>query len=473
MTETILDDIEEQARARPDHPALVTENGEDLSYGALADRIKHWTERFTADGIRNGDLCGFMASPGPTYIAAALGIMDAGGVLVPIPEEHREKSDSLYFEKLALDWVIDEKKEFTPHQRNHSEAERPWNDPDLDPAYVRFTSGTTGDQKGVLLGHESIRERTEIANRTLSISPDDRILWLLSMDHHLVVSILLYLRNGATILLPEHTLAGPVLSFADRHDATVLYATPYHYRMLTGADQPGALSSLRMAISTAEELPVETARDFDETYDQPVSQGLGIIEVGLPAVNLQKPREKPESVGPVRPEYEVTLLDDDDEPVTASGERTGELHIDGPGLFDAYLHPWKPREEVCGPYGFPTGDQARLDADGDLYLVGRRTNRINRAGNKFFCEEVEQVLNRHPDVRESRVYGKSHPKLGELPYAQIVPTAPEAMPSGSELNEHCRDHLAEYKIPRSFEQVSELPRTPTGKIKRDGPEARD
>ncbi len=466
MTKTVLDDIEEQARTRPDHPAVVHKNGKVVIYADLFKRIRGWSERFTEAGVQAGDLCGFMASPGDTYIAAAIGIMEAGGILVPIPEEHREKSDSLYFERLELDYLIDEHNEFQPRPLETQREERPWNDLDVHPAYVRFTSGTTGDRKGVLLGHESIRERTEVANRTLSISPEDRILWLLSMDHHFVVSILLYLRNGATLLFPGHTLAGPVLSFAGDQEATVLYATPYHYRMLTGADQPAALSSLRMAISTAEELPVETARAFDDTYDHPVSQGLGIIEVGLPAVNLEHPREKPESVGPVRPEYEVTLLDDEGNPVTSPGERTGELHLDGPGLFDAYLHPWKPREQVCGPHGFATGDQVRMDGDGDLFLVGRRANRINRAGNKFFCEEVEQVLNRHPDVQESRVYGKPHPKLGELPYAQIVVREPDAMPTDSQLDEHCRAHLAEYKIPRSFEQVSEVPRTPTGKIKR-------
>ncbi len=467
MKKTIVNEIHRQEEERPDHPAIIHREGSAVSYAELWARIRDWERTFSSAGVEEGTLCGFICEQGVTYIAASLGLLAAGGTLVPVPEEHRNKTGSIYLQQLPLDVLIDQERSFKPRSVNEkSMNERPWDDLDMHPAYLRFTSGTTGDRKGVLLGHETIQERTRVANRTLQVTPDDRILWLLSMDHHLVVSIYLYLRNGATLVLPDRVLADPILSFAESCGTTMLYATPYHYRMLCGTEEKHALPDLRLAVSTADALPEETARSFDEMFNQPVSQALGIIEVGLPAVNLDAPREKPGSVGRVRPEYDVTLLGDRGEPVPEGKDQPGELHFDGPGLFDAYLHPWRVRQEVCNAHGFPTGDQAKIDQEGHLFLVGRRANRINRAGNKFFCEEVEEVLNRHPSVRASRVYGTTHPELGELPHAEVVPERKETPPSGSELKAHCERFLTTYKIPRSFEMVEELPRTPTGKIKR-------
>src|SRR5262249_49873171 len=123
----------------------------------------------------------------------------------------------------------------------------------LDPAYLRFTSGTTSERKGVVLSHARIAERLVAANQALAVGPGDRVLWLLPMAHHFVVSILLYLRFGATILLPASSLARPVLEFAARERATVTYASPFHYSLLA-KDASGIGLDPRLAISTAEGL---------------------------------------------------------------------------------------------------------------------------------------------------------------------------------------------------------------------------
>ena len=112
------------------------------------------------------------------------------------------------------------------------------------------------------------------------------------------------------------------------------------------------------------------------------------------------------------------------------------------------------------------GDQGWLDADGDLHLAGRRVNRINMAGMKFFSEEVEAVLDAHPEVLRSRVRAREHAQLGEIPVAEIVPRQPDAPPDRKSLLGHCRLRLARYKIPREFSLVDALPLTPTGKLKR-------
>jgi long-chain acyl-CoA synthetase len=297
-------------------------------------------------------------------------------------------------------------------------------------------------------------------------------MWLLPMAHHFVVSILLYLGHGATVLLPAGSLARGVLELAQRERATVFYASPHHYGLL-GKDASGiGLDHVRLAVSTAEGLRAEVAERFAERFGIPVAQALGIIEVGLPVANLASAAAKPTALGRPLPGFEVWLRGEDGRAVLGAGspERTGELCIRGPGLFDAYLDPWLPAARVLEPDGFRTGDQGWFDADGDLHLAGRRINRICMAGMKFFGEEVEVVLDRHPGVRESRVFSLEHAHLGEIPVAEVVPEDPSAPPARGELAAHCRTALPGYKVPREFRIVATLARTVTGKVQR-GPEA--
>jgi acyl-CoA synthetase (AMP-forming)/AMP-acid ligase II len=135
-------------------------------------------------------------------------------------------------------------------------------------------------------------------------------------------------------------------------------------------------------------------------------------------------------------------------------------------MFDAYLEPWALAAEVIGADGFRTGDQGWFDQDGDLHLAGRRDNRISMAGMKFFCEEVEAVLDAHPGVRQSRVAARAHAHLGEVPVASIVPADAAQPPTQDALLEHCRRHLPAHKIPREVTIVAQLPLTVTGKLRR-------
>ena len=123
------------------------------------------------------------------------------------------------------------------------------------------------------------------------------------------------------------------------------------------------------------------------------------------------------------------------------------------------------RDEIAPDGWFRTGDIGRIDADGYLFLLSRKTAVINLAGRKVFPEEIEAVLNRHPAVRESRAYGRPHPHLGEVIEADLVLASGDA---GLEsVRAHCRAHLAPFKIPTRLNIVTELPRTAvTGKIRR-------
>jgi long-chain acyl-CoA synthetase len=472
---TVTDRIWRRATEAPDHPALVVDQGADgrrlVSYAELVAAAASHARRFAREGLRPGDRCGLVAPQGPDFVGRALGILAAGGCLVPIPEDHGGAILDAFARRARLHHVTAGAGEGALRSLPDPGAVDGAGDEAfraLAPAYLRFTSGTTSQRRGVILGHGAILARLDAANRGLAIGPGDRVMWLLPMAHHFVVSILLYLSQGATILLPANSLARSVLDFAERERPTVFYASPYHYRLLGKDGSEVGLDGVRLAISTAEGLPPAVAEAFTRRFDVPIVQALGIIEVGLPVMNLVSGVTKPHAIGRPLPDFDVWLRGEDGRPLVGptAPERTGEICIRGPGLLDAYLDPWLPAARILEPDGFRSGDQGWFDADGDLHLAGRRINRISMAGMKFFGEEVEAVLATHPAIRESRVFAREHPHLGEIPVAEIVLEDAAESPSRQDLVAHCRAALPAYKVPREFRVLEALPRTATGKLAR-------
>ncbi len=161
-----------------------------------------------------------MAKQGRGFVELALGILAADACLVPIPDEPGDEALDAFAKRSQLHLAVRETESGSELRRFADVQPVTGVDDDefraLRPASLRFTSGTTNTRKGVILGHERILERTAAANRALGIGPDDRVLWLLPMAHHFVVSILLYLRHGASFLLPSSSLARRIVEFADR-----------------------------------------------------------------------------------------------------------------------------------------------------------------------------------------------------------------------------------------------------------------
>jgi len=450
---------------------MVQQAGETVSYGTLAARIARHASTLRQAGVARGDRCGVIAPQGAGFVETALGVMATGACLVPIPPDHPDATLEAFVARAGLAHLV--RADGGEFSHRTGVATTAGADDDmafraLEPAYLRYTSGSTSARKGVVLGHATILARLDAANRGMQIDADDRIMWLLPMAHHFVVSILLYLQRGATVLLPSSSLAQPVLEFAQSARPTIFYASPYHYHLLAKDRSEHTLASVRLAVSTAEGLRADVGTRFAARFGLPLVQALGIIEVGLSVMNLVCAQTKPTALGRPLPDYEVWLRGDDGRPVSdpSAPERSGEICIRGPGMFDAYLEPWTPARTVLAPDGFRTGDQGWWDGDGDLHLAGRRANRISMAGMKFFSEEVEAVLDAHPAIARSRVRPMEHAHLGEIPVAEVVPADPDAPPEATALGRYCREQLASYKVPRRFEIVSGLPLTLTGKLSR-------
>ena len=461
------------ARAEAGKTAVVAD-GRRLSFGELLGRateVASWLELSPGFHRASVPRVGLACGNGLDYIVLALGILKAGGCLVPIAGELTDGERREIIARTGLHGLLIGPDEAWRADECVSAREPacgagwvPLDEPSLDceaefaslnPAFIRFSSGTTGRSKGVVLSHESLLARITAANQVLRIGPDDRVLWMLPMAHHFAVSIVLYLYFGACTVVGESHLAADVLELAETEGATVIYGAPFHHALLA-ADAGGfQWPQLRLPVSTAAGLPEATARAFDSRFGTPLVQGMGIIEVGLPLINVDSAREAPGSVGKPVPGFEIELRD-----VT---DGIGELWLRGPGMFDAYLSPWQPRAEVCVDGWFATGDLARIDEAERVTLCGRKKSVLNIGGMKVFPEEIESVLDRHPAVKGSRAYSRDHEVLGAVVMAEVVLSSEIG---AGELKTWCRQSLSAYKVPTVIRFVDTLPLTASGKIRR-------
>lgn len=456
----------------------VIEDEDRVTYAELFTSVDLVARTLSSHGVGRLHRVGLLCDDSIDYIIASLAILSLSAAVVPVSPEQTAAEIETVIERIDVDFLVAElglrqggyretlqgrgflRKDFcivkrTVRERPNPEYYR------LNPAFIRFSSGTTGASKGVVLSHETIKDRTDAADQGLRITSADVVLWVLSMSYHFVVTILLFLRRGATIHLCGSRFPEMLIRGVKSRRGTFIYASPFHYSLLSRTDalDGSALSGIRMAVSTAVKLPETIAVEFSEKFGFALTEAYGIIEVGLPFVKPAGGSGERGSVGRPLPGFEIQLENKD-------ADGVGAIRIRGKGMLDAYYSPWQGRSEILTDGWFKTGDLGRLDADGNLSLVGREKDVINFAGMKIFAQEVEAVLNQHPQVRESFVYGADHPVYGQLPLARIVVREEGGVPESGDLRRFCYERLAQYKVPKDFIFVNELPKTASGKLKR-------
>jgi long-chain acyl-CoA synthetase len=467
----------QQAEKQPNHPLILRqEAGDNISYAEFSADIQALAQQLKDTGIKPGDNIGIHYPSGGYYIAFVYAVWFCGACVTPLPLELTPAEKQQIFEYVHIDAVISHSRmttqvsanlhgDSTPllHQAVITQAQSLCNTPaelvTVNPAFIRFTSGTTGNAKGVVLSHEAIYERIHAANKVLNINEQDRILWLLSMDYHFAVSIVAYLTFGASIVLPKNSFGVTLLNAANQHNATFIYGSPTHYMLMVQDDNGIELPhSLRVAIVTTTALSADAANAFYQRFNWVLNETYGIIELGLPAINISQSRAKQGSVGRITPDYELRLeiIDQHD---------YGEITVRSKGMLDAYYSPWRSRETILAEQGgwFHTGDLGKLDADGFLYIVGRSKEMISVGGMKFFPEEVETVLEKHPTIAAAAVFGVKDRQWGEPAQAHLVLAEGAERPADSELRSYCKQSLTTHKVPSRFIWVEQLTYTASGK----------
>ncbi len=345
---------------------------------------------------------------------------------------------------------------------------------DDDTAVILYTSGTTGRPKGAALTHRNLLTNARVAQSLLDTRETDVLFGGLPFFHVFGQTAALNsaVLSGAAISLLPRFDAGKALQIIERDRVSIFEGVPTMYvGMLRHPEVRSTdLSSMRGAITGGSAMPLEVLHEFEEVFGIQLLEGYGLSETS-PIVSFNVPGEgrKAGSIGKPVSGMEVRMLAPDGAEVPV-GE-IGELSVRGEGVMKGY---WKNDDATAAaiPDGwFRTGDLARFDEDGNIYIVDRKKDMILRGGYNVYPREVEEVLYEHPAVAEAAVIGVPHPLHGEEIVA-VVGLREEASPADDAAREElvrditafAKERLAAYKYPRRIELTDALPKGPTGKI---------
>ncbi|MCF8145943.1 MAG: long-chain fatty acid--CoA ligase [Deltaproteobacteria bacterium] len=480
----------------PDHPA-VHFGGETLTYQEMNCSVDALAHGLAALGLNPGDICMLMMPSSLNWALVYYALAKVGAVVVPINFLYRHKelayifqdaqpkafighSDYLQEPMNVMGSTQDLKiriasgdhlpKGFIPlGDMFHSEetfAVYPTN-PE-DPFTIIYTSGTTGEPKGAVLTHKALMSDAKAVASVRHTEPHDVVLSVLplfhiyGMTHALNISVYL----GLTIRMWSAFDEDAVLSAIESEESTILYAVPTMVNRLVEASfaRPPKRSGLRFVISGGASLPVEILHRFEEAFGAPIHESYGLTEFSPTCVENPFGRPtRPGSIGLPIPPFQARIVDQEDRDVPTG--TVGELIVSGPAMMKEYLNKQEATREALRNGWLHTGDLARMDEDGYIYIVDRKKDMIIRGGYNVYPREVEEVLYTHPAVSEGAVVGVPHQDLGEEIAAAIV-LKPGSKVTQDELRQFVKQEVAPYKYPRIIKFFEELPKTAAGKIQK-------
>ena len=470
--------LRDAAQKWPDNPAVYDDHGM-ISFQQLYSETEVLRTHLVNLGIKDGMGIGVMAGNGRHFIIGIFAAVGTGAAVMPMSPQLKKAEIDEILQDAKLHAILDDRSSIQP--LDTIETVIPMQKGSFrfaftrvhesvafahfvhQPAFIRFTSGTTGKSKGVIVSHQSVMERINGANAGLELGPTDTVIWVLPMAYHFIVSVILYVKFGATIAIAKDFLAKNIIEITNRHKGTLLYASPVQIRLLANDAGTDQMPSLKKVISTSAGISLDVCKTFKERFKLDVSQAYGIIEIGIPILNYTKSAEHPEAVGYALPGYTVDILDENNNPLPNGS--IGNLGIKGPGMFDAYLLPPTLRIDVLQNGYFLTADYASKTDDGLIKIEGRSKSVINVSGLKVFPEEVEAVLEMIPEIKQARISSSPHTLLGQIIEGEIVLHEGETIDVEDVLT-YCKKRLSSFKAPQRLKIVDSLPMTNTGKLQR-------
>jgi acyl-CoA synthetase (AMP-forming)/AMP-acid ligase II len=490
-------------------PALLFA-GRAWTYGDLDRLSRSYARGLSSAGLRPGDRVAVYAETSPEVIVALLAHYRAGLVHVPINPGYRgeelthiledsgaaavlvragsaaagvlnaiEPPENLHLQvliggsggaagTLAFEWLARD-------QSHHSAGDRPPRSADDDTAALVYTSGTTGKSKGVELSFRAIVENTEAVTRLWRFTPEDRIVLALPLFHvhGLCLGAHGALLHGQTLLLEQRFEPASVAGLFAASGATVFMGVPTMYvRLLEHmAEAPEAAASLargRLFTAGSAALPADDFAAFERRTGHRVLERYGMTETLFTISNPYDDR-RPGTAGLPVPGCVVRIVGEEGREV-AAGE-PGQILVRSNGMMSGYRG--KPEETAASLRGgwFATGDVARAGPGGYVSIEGRDSVDIIKSGGfKISAREIEDVLRRHPVVKDVAVVGVPDRVWGQRIVAVVVLADPAGAPSEawllSDLSSFCARYLADSKCPRAVRVLSELPRNTLGKVQK-------
>ena len=491
--------------SRAAEPLLIWK-GRSHSFEEIHRRAGSYVAFLERTGVKRGDRVAVFAETCPELVAAFVGHLSSGVIHVPINTRYKADEARHILEDSGAVAVLTQEgeechavldeilREQRPSQLQHvltlasalpSSPSKKSLSSDLTPSETRsaddiamliYTSGTTGKSKGVALSYRAVEENTRTMMELWRFGPADRLVHALPLFHvhGLCLGVAGALLTGFTLLLEERFDARRVVEAFASESATAFMGVPTMYvRLLEYLDaHPEGAEALRKArLFTAGSAPLPAAdfAAFREKTGHAILERYGMTETLFTLSNPCAGERRPGTVGLPVPGCSVRVVDDDGGEVR-EGE-PGEIHVKGPGLMSGY---WGRDADTAASYRdgwFLTGDVARRDADGYVTILGRKSvDLIKSGGYKISAREIEDVLRRHPAVKDAAVVGLPDRVWGQRIAAAVVLVEPRNAEAAQrvcdEIGVFAASCLADFKKPRDLRAVTELPRNALGKIQK-------
>ena len=493
--------LDAAARQSPDRLALACDD-ETLTYHAYAACVAGLALELQAGGVGAGTRAVLLMGNSLDMAIATFAVQAAGAQVVPLNPGYTASElapmladadpAAVFYDSALAMTVTPLLDELTTHEllsrrdallrievggaarrliawRNDASlADRmPLPDPDAL-STLQYTGGTTGRAKGVDLAHRAVAINVSQREALLPTLPEREVVLVATpLFHVYAVAMGLYLAAyaRATLVIVARYRPETVLEAIACHRVTLLAASPTILVGLLGCEAfPRAdLRSLRLTFSGASALPQATLERWETATGCPVVEGYGQSEAGpVLAYNPAQGVRKVGSVGIALPETQIEIVDLERGSVVQPAGRAGEIRARGPQIMRGYRH--RPEETAAALRDgwLHTGDIGEFDADGFLFIRGRKKEMAIVGGFNVYPREIEEALCTHPGVAEAAVIGVPDAYRGEALVATVVATDPHVTPEA--LQAHLAARLVKYKLPRELRLVAALPKTGIGKV---------
>jgi long-chain acyl-CoA synthetase len=495
-----LGQIYKNSNPAPDKTAILFKDSV-VTYKELDDNVIAYANYFKSIGVKPTDKVILDMGNTPEFTYSYLGVVRNAAVIVPVnpmltlPELSyiAENSDAKFmliqegvllkheFTVNALESELNLKVIVFNEDFKKAVENAPREDYDLvdDPSQLStflYTSGTTGKPKAAMLSHGNLLQNSAQTHVGLGMRNDDITMCVLPMFHvfAFTLCVLMPAFGGGTSNVVETFSPKEVIDNLLEKDVTVFMGVPAMYIVLIEAGKKNIVfPKLRMATSGGAALPVEVYKQARDLINLTILEGYGLTEAS-PGVACNPPSiQKPGSIGLKLPDIEFIIGDDNDKELPI-GE-VGELLLRGPNIMQGYYKLPEATEETLKNGWLHTGDLAKVDEDGYIFIVDRKKDLIIVAGLNVYPREVEEVLYTHPKVKEAAVIGEVDSLRGETVIAYVALKDGEEEIHHKEILRWLKTKLAAYKIPRRIYVIDEIPKNASGKIlkrllKEDKPE---
>jgi malonyl-CoA/methylmalonyl-CoA synthetase len=487
---TLAQVFSETAARRGTTTALLFE-GATYSFGDIAARAGRIAAALAERGVHPGDRVAVGLPNSPELVMTVLGVLQAGAVLVPLNPAYTA-NEVLYIvgDAGARAAIVAEDHAAVLMQAQLAELSLIISEPDqlaatagpvlgCDPeaaALIVYTSGTTGRPKGAVLSHRALLSNFSTVARAWRWTENDRLLLTLPCFHlhGLGLGIITSFLVGSSLILRRRFVAEEILEDIERYAATMFFGVPTMYNRLVALPEALVrghdLGRMRLWVSGSAPLPAATFERFRERCGAAILERFGMTECGFVLATPYAGPRRPGVVGVALAGISVRVVDPDAADrgtlTDAPDGAQGEIVIRGPNLLSGYWNrPEDTRRAFVDGY-FRSGDLAVREADGMVRVIGRSSvDIIKTRGFKVSAVEIEDCLQRHPQVREVAVVGVPDADQGERVVAAIV-AAPDAQLTAEALRVFARAQLAAYKIPQAFVFLEDIPQTGPGKHKK-------